>query len=74
MMPTSIRTFDRRTSEGRLSYRYAKAVQVVRAAEQLVHEMRQAGRKGVYEIKPEVVLRLCSAIDDHRDQGGDQWD
>jgi hypothetical protein len=73
MMPTSIRTFDRRTSEGRLSYRYAKAVQVVRAAEQLVHEMRQAGKE-LYQHKPDVVLRLRVAIDDFRDQGGEQWD
>lgn len=75
MMPMGLRTFDRRTAEGRLSHRYAKAVQVVRAAEQLASEMRHTSRKGVYEIRPEVVLRLCSAIDDFRAQGGEEsWD
>lgn len=72
MLPTAIRTGEQRQSEGRLSYRYAKAVEVVKAARLLVERMRHTGRKGIYQIPPEVVLRLCVAIDDHAEKGGEE--
>jgi hypothetical protein len=75
MLPRAIRTADQRQGVGRLSYRYAKAVEVVKVARLLVQQMRHTGMKGHYVIPPEVVLRLCVAIDEHAEKGGEEeWD
>ena len=64
MLPMAIRNGDGRGREATLAYRHAKATEVCKAATLLVTRMRHTGMKGLYQIPPEVVLRLCSAIDD----------
>lgn len=54
--------------------RHAKLAEVYRAAQMLAVRMRHTGMKGLYRIPPDVVLRLCSAIDDADgvvEEGGD---
>jgi hypothetical protein len=74
MLPRAIRTAEQRQDVGQLSYRYAKSVEVVKAARLLVQRMRHTGMRGHYVIPPEVVLRLCVAIDEHAEKGGEEWD
>jgi len=64
MLPIGIASRSMRQQEARLVYRHAKACEVVKAARLLLLRMRHTARKGVYEIPPEVVVRLASAVDD----------
>jgi len=76
MLPTSIRTGEGRGREATLAFRHAKATEVAKAARLLVTRMRHMGMKGLYQIPPELVLRLCSAIDDLGEaveKGDDEW-
>lgn len=75
MLPMAIRNGDGRVREATLAYRHAKATEVAKAARLLVTRMRHTGMKGLYQIPPELVLRLCSAIDDLGEavaEGGDE--
>lgn len=79
MLPIGITSRSMRQQEARLVYRHAKACEVVKAARLLLLRMRHTARKGVYEILPEVVVRLASAVDDVPavemvDEGGQGWD
>lgn len=75
MLPMAIRNGEGRGREATLAYRHAKATEVAKAARLLVTRMRHTGMKGLYQIPPELVLRLCSAIDDLGEavaEGGDE--
>ena len=76
MLQVAIQTSEGRGREATLAYRHAKVSEVAKAASLLVLRMRHTSRKGVYQIPPEVVLRLCSAIDDAGglvEKGDDEW-
>lgn len=79
MLPIGITSRSMRQQEARLVYRHAKACEVLRASRLLLLRMRHTARKGVYEIPPEVVVRLASAVDDVPavemvEEGGQGWD
>lgn len=79
MMPIGIASSGMRTQEARLVYRHAKAMEVVKAAGLLLLRMRHTARRGIYDIPPEVVIRLASAYDDVPaaemvEEGGQGWD
>lgn len=77
MLPAAIRTSEGRGMLAEVAYRHARTVEVVKAATLLVQRMRHTGTAGLYEINPEVVLRLRSAIDDlpanEVEKGDDKW-
>lgn len=63
MLPMAIKHSDGRRRETSLAYRHGRAIEVCKAAKSLAVLMRHTSERGLYRIPPEVVLRLCCAID-----------